>query len=211
MGSEPRITVSHPEEQRLNGLGMMMLQYLEQNFADFDYKIEEGLKLRGNVSVEVEKGISTTLHFHGKTIQIENGVIDRPDLYLGSSYLLLSKILTGEASPLIEIIRGEIKIRAMPRRPFQSLKILRFLKIPPELLLEPRPSRIKKSIVWPVVAVLVAVILCFLIFLVSVEILFCSLLFYLASLFFCFQAAHLSSVRYLGFFPRRFFSKCFSE
>jgi len=142
MDSSPRIRVAAPEGQSLNGLGMMIQQYLEQNLADFEDKVEAGLRIRGLVSVEVEKGIAVTLGFHGDRIVVENGVAPNPDLHLESSYLLLSKILSGKASPYVELLRGNIKLRTVPRRPFQSLRMLRFLEIPRELLLEkPLPKR----------------------------------------------------------------------
>ena len=144
----PTISVCAKEGQALNGLGMMMSQYLEQNFADFKHKVEAGLRIRGRVCVEVEKGIATTLSFQGDEIEIENGVGEDPDLYLQSSYLLLSKILSGKANPFVEVMRGNIKLRAFPRKPIQSLKVLRFLKIPAELLIEPVPSKGKAYLLW---------------------------------------------------------------
>ena len=146
----PRVSVRAAEGQTLNGLGMMLLQYLEQNLGEFDRKVEAALRLRGRVSVEVEKEIATTLSFHGDAIEIENGVGPDPDLHLKSSYLLLSKILTGKASPYTEVLRGNIKLLAFPSRPIQSLKVLGFLKIPPELLLEPLPSKGKTYAIWAV-------------------------------------------------------------
>ena len=140
MHRNPAITVGPKGDRALNGLGMMILQYLEQNLAEFDYKVRQGLGLRGRVSVEVEKHVAITLDFTGKTIEIENGVIDRPDLHLKSSYILLSKVLTGSASPLMELLRGNIKLGGLPRRPIQAWKILRFLKLPPELLVEGGPQ-----------------------------------------------------------------------
>ncbi len=128
----------------------MMSQYLEQNFADFEHKVQAGLRIRGRVCVEVEKGIATTLSFQGDKLLIENGVGENPDLYLQSSYLLLSKILSGKANPFVEVMRGNIKLRAFPRRPIQSLKVLGFLKIPPELLLEPVPSKKRTYAIWAV-------------------------------------------------------------
>ena len=141
MNSQPRISVCSLGEERLNGLGMMMLQYLEQNFADFEYKIKEGLRLRGCVAVEVDKGITTTISFQGERIEIANGVTDHPDLYLKSPYLLLANVLSGKANPYLELLRGKIKLKSWPRRPFQSYKILRFLKVPSELLQEKPSSR----------------------------------------------------------------------
>lgn len=148
VGPPPRISVRPLQGESLNGLGMMIQQYLEQNFADFEDKVEDGLRIRGRVCVEVERGIATTLSFQGNQIQIQNGVGKDPDLYLQSSYLLLSKVLSGKANPFVEVMRGNIKLRAFPRKPLQSLKVLRFLKIPPELLIEPVPSRAKAYLLW---------------------------------------------------------------
>lgn len=143
-----RVSVRAVEGQALNGLGMMLLQYLEQNLDEFEQKAKAALRLRGRFSVEVEKGIATTLSFRGDTIEIENGVGRDPDLHLQSSYLLLSRILSGKANPYLEVVRGNIKLRAFPRRPIRSLKVLGFLKIPPELLLEPLPSKKWTYITW---------------------------------------------------------------
>lgn len=144
----PRISVSAVEGQNLNGLGMMIQQYLEQNFADFDHKVEAGLRIRGRVCVEVEKGIATTVSFQGEEILIQNGPGEHLDLYLQSSYLLLANILSGKANPFVEVMKGNIKLRGLPRKPIQSLKVLSFLKIPPELLIEPLPSKAKAHLLW---------------------------------------------------------------
>ena len=150
MDRSPRISVCAREGQDLNGLGMMIQQYLEQNFDDFEDKVEAGRRIRGQVSVEVEKGIGTTLSFLGDRILIENGVGERPDLHVSSSYLLLSQLLVGKANPFVEVMRGNLKLQAVPKRPVQSLKVLRFLKIPPELLIEPPRSRWKANLGWAV-------------------------------------------------------------
>jgi hypothetical protein len=42
MGKQDSIRVCSKEGERLNGLGMMMLQYLEQNFTDFEYEESGG-------------------------------------------------------------------------------------------------------------------------------------------------------------------------
>lgn len=135
MTPHTHISVEEAEGQQLNGLGMMMLQYLAQNLADFQYKVKEGLRIRCRVSVEVEKGIAVTTTFLGERIILENGVADGPDLYLKSSYLLLTKVLSGKVNPLWELLKGNLKLGAWPRRPIQALRVLRFLKIPEELLL----------------------------------------------------------------------------
>lgn len=136
-----RVAVSTVEGERLNGLGMMLVQYLEQNLAEFEQKVERALRLRGRVSVEVEKGVATTVSFLGDRILVENGVCRNPDLHIRGSYLVLAGILSGKASPFREIARGNLKLAGVPTRPVECLKTLAFLKVPSELLLEPAPSR----------------------------------------------------------------------
>jgi hypothetical protein len=146
MSNETRISVSYPSDEKLNGLGMMLVQYLEQNFQDFEYKVEEALRLKGSVAVEVEKGISTSIIFNGNEIRISNGIVAYADLHLSGSYLTLTKVLTGQVSPFSVIINKTIKLRSLPRHPWRSYNTLKFLKLPPELLLEPKPGlRIKHS------------------------------------------------------------------
>ena len=144
----PPIPVCAVEGQSLNGLGMMIQQYLEQNFAEFEHKVEAGRRIRGRVCVEVEKGVATTVSFHGEEVLIENGSGENLDLHLQSSYLLLANILSGKANPFVEVMKGNIKLQAIPRKPFQSLKILSFLKIPPELLIESAPSKTRAYLLY---------------------------------------------------------------
>ncbi len=148
------VAVSTVEGERLNGLGMMLVQYLEQNLAEFEQKARGALRLRGRVSVEVEKGVATTVSFLGDRILVENGVCRNPDLHIRGSYLVLAKILSGQASPFGEIARGNIKLARIPVRPVECLKTLAFLKVPRELLLEPAPSRPRSYAVWGAAAIL---------------------------------------------------------
>ena len=134
MTSRASICVLEAEGQQLNGLGMMMLQYLEQNPAGSDYKVEEGLRIRCRVAVKAEKGIAVATDFLGELIVLENGVSPDPDLHLKSTYLLLTKILSGTARPIWKLMKGNFKLGAWPKRPIQALRVLRFLKIHAELL-----------------------------------------------------------------------------
>lgn len=128
------VSVIEAEGEQLNGLGMMMSQYMAQNLAEFEYKVKQALPIRCRVAVEVDRGIAITTMFMGERIIIANGVLDKPDLYLKSDYLVLSKVLSGKANPFLALLRGSIKVKAWPRRPLQAIRVLRFLKIPTELL-----------------------------------------------------------------------------
>lgn len=128
------VSVIEAEGEQLNGLGMMMSQYMAQNLAEFEYKVKQALLIRCRVAVEVDRGIAITTMFMGERIIIANGVLDKPDLYLKSDYLVLSKVLSGKTNPFLALLRGSIKVKAWPRRPLQAIRVLRFLKIPTELL-----------------------------------------------------------------------------
>ncbi len=133
MADTPGIAVGTPAGQNLNGLGMMVVQYLEQDFAEFPRKALAASRIRCRIAMEVDKGIAITVSFRGSDIVVENGVGHGPDLHIQAPYLLLSRVLCGTASPFVEFFRRRIRLKAIPRRPMESLKVLRLLKIPPGL------------------------------------------------------------------------------
>jgi putative sterol carrier protein len=142
MNQTDKISVEYGTDPAVNGLGMMIGQYLEQNLAEFEDKVRQGRKLHISASVEVEKGISTTIKFNGDEITIKNGVSADTDLHLNSSYATLADILSGKANPVKSVISGKIKIKKFsPSKPFQSMRMLNFLKIPQELLIEGRKNQ----------------------------------------------------------------------
>jgi len=142
MNDKVKITVEFATDEKTNGLGMMIGQYLEQNLEEFEDKVKQALKLNISTSVEVEKGISTSITFNKDTILIQNGVIDDTDLHLKSSYATLADVLSGKVNPFIGVMSGEIKIAKLPvTKPFQALKVLSFLKIPEELLIKDQKGK----------------------------------------------------------------------
>jgi hypothetical protein len=130
------ISIEYDQKEKVNGLGMMIGQYLEQNLEEFDVKVRQCRKLNIDTSVEVEKGISTTIKFYGDRIFIQNGVASDTHLHLKSSYAVLAKVLSGTLNPAAGVFSGDIRIIKLPAtKPFQALRLLSFLKIPEELLI----------------------------------------------------------------------------
>ena len=85
----------------------------------------------------MEKGISTTIKFSGDHIFIQNGVPTDTHLHLRSSYAVLAKVLAGTLNPAAGVLGKEIKILKLPAtKPFQALRLLSFLKIPEELIVD---------------------------------------------------------------------------
>jgi hypothetical protein len=52
-------------------------------------------------------------------------------MYMHASYLLMTDILCGKVNPVVEFFKGKIKLKAIPRRPIQALKVLGILKLDP--------------------------------------------------------------------------------
>jgi hypothetical protein len=132
-----KITVEFLKDEKTNGLGMMIGQYLEQNLDEFEKKVKQARKLNISTSVEVEKGIATTITFSPDRILIQNGVSKNSHLHLKSSYMTLADVLSGKMNPVKGVVSGEIKMGKIPlSRPFSALRLLNFLKIPEELLID---------------------------------------------------------------------------
>ena len=125
------IPVCGLEGQKLNGLGNMILQFMQQEFSALDHKSETARKIRCKMSMEVEGGISVTVSFEGDQVLVENGIATRPDIYMKGSYLLMTDILCGKANPVMQLLKGKIKLMGIPRRPIQAFKVLGILKLDP--------------------------------------------------------------------------------
>ncbi|MCP4751259.1 MAG: hypothetical protein GY866_10215 [Proteobacteria bacterium] len=142
MKSHTKISVNYDNDKPVNGLGMMIGQYLEQNLEDSDKKVRQGLRLNVCTAIEVDKGISATIRFVNDSIHIASNVADDVDMHLKSSYTLLGDLLAGKVNPLVEVIKGNVEILKVPlTKPIQALRLFNFLKIPEELIIDTPKSR----------------------------------------------------------------------
>ena len=132
MGQEKIIKICGREDQKLNGLGNMVLQFMQQEFGALEHKARTAREIKVKMSMEVEGGISVTISFEGDRILVENGVVGKPDLYMAGSYLLMTDILCGKVNPIFEVLKGNIKMKSFPKKPFQAFKVLGILKLDPE-------------------------------------------------------------------------------
>ncbi len=131
------VTVIYDQEETVNGLGTMIGQYLEQNIEEFEKKRKQALKLKICTSVEMDKGIATTIRFNKDKIFIKNGIAEDSDMHMKGSYLVLANIVTGKANPVKEILKKNVQIIKHPlMKPIQTFRLLSFLKIPKELLIK---------------------------------------------------------------------------
>ena len=129
MESEPIIRICKLEDESPNGLASMVTQFLQQDFADFEYKPQAATKIYCTLSMEVEGGIAVTLMFLGNKILVLNGTVGRPDLHIQGSYVVMTDVMTGRVNPVVGVLTGKIRLKRIPRRILHALKVMRLLKI----------------------------------------------------------------------------------
>ena len=164
MKDERTISIIVPPGIELNGMGQMLQQYLSQNIEEFPFKKKQALELCCCISVEVEGGIASTVHFQNQIISISNGVDDDPDLYMQGSYRSLAKVLSGQENPLGAVFKNHIQIKKIPKKPIQALKTFQFLKIPPALQYQTKKKSWDKTVKWVFLISIVLVGLLYVIF-----------------------------------------------
>ena len=135
MNTTQTITVTSPPGQKLNGLGMMVTQFLRQVFAESPSAIKDALRTRCVISMEMGKETAGTISFQGPQVMVENGIAPKPDLHIGGDYLDLSGVLSGKLNPVVGVLQGKVKIKSIPRltRLLHCLRVMKILKSPPEI------------------------------------------------------------------------------
>ena len=116
------VPVHYLDESNLNGLGQMIGQYLEQNLRDFEKKRRQARRLNLITSVEVEKGISTTIRFQPTAIRLENGIAADSELHLKGSYLHLADLMTGKMNPISAVIKRKVNLLKIPFNKLNNAK-----------------------------------------------------------------------------------------
>jgi putative sterol carrier protein len=113
-----------------SGLAHIVEQYLRQDLTEYESKRRQAARLRGRLSLTAtDHDTTVTLEFGGDEIKIWDGVRPPLDASVAGPYLRLTKLLTGEAHPLWEHLRGRLRVSSSLRRPFLPLRVHSLMKI----------------------------------------------------------------------------------
>ena len=116
-----------------SGLASIVHQYLEQDLAESEDKRRLAQRLHGRlVMTAKDYGTSVTLEFRGSEITIWDGERPPLDASIVGPYLSLTRLLQGKTNPLVEHLRGRLRVRSSLRRPFFPLRVHSLMKLPPE-------------------------------------------------------------------------------
>ncbi len=116
-----------------SGLASIVQQYLEQDLEECVAKRRQASRLRGRLAMTAADHETTvTLEFRGMEIAIWDG--ERPPLdgSIVGPYLALTRLLQGRASPLMEHLRGRLRVRSSLRRPLFPFRVHRLMRLPSE-------------------------------------------------------------------------------
>jgi putative sterol carrier protein len=115
-----------------SGLALMTMQYLEQTLADDPAKQRQARKLRGRLGLEATDGeVIITISFRGNEIEIQDGAVPPLDAYIAGPYLSLVDLMGGRANPVMEHLRGRLRVRSSLRYPFLPYRVYGLLKLSP--------------------------------------------------------------------------------
>lgn len=132
MAGAPSIRVRLAEGAE-SGLASIVQQYLEQDLAEFEEKRRRAARLRGRLALSaIDHETTVTLEFRGEEITIWDGERLPLDASIQGPYRALLGLLRGEANPLLEHLRGRLRVRSSLGKPFFPLRVHSLMKLPPE-------------------------------------------------------------------------------
>lgn len=131
MSAPARIEV-RLDEAAESGLANMMAQLLRQNLEEDARKRRLASRLRGRLVVTAtDHEVTVTVDFAPAGIEILDGRVGPVDATISGPQARLTKLLSGEASPLWEHLRGRLHTTSSIRKPFFPLRVSSLMKVPP--------------------------------------------------------------------------------
>ncbi len=116
-----------------SGLANIVQQYLEQNLDESEQRRRRALGLRGRIAMTAaDHEITVTLDFIGEEIVIWDGEHGPLQASIAGPHRALVGLLQGEGNPLVEHLRGRLRVRSSFRKPFFPLQVHGLMKLPPE-------------------------------------------------------------------------------
>ena len=116
-----------------SGLANIVQQFLEQNLEESEQRRRRASRLRGRVAMTAaDHEITVTVDFRGEEIIVWDGKHGPLQASIAGPYQALVGLLQGEGNPLLEHLRGRLRVRSSLRTPFFPLQVHGLMKLPPE-------------------------------------------------------------------------------
>jgi hypothetical protein len=116
-----------------SGLANIVQQFLEQSLDDSEPRRRRAHRLRGRVAMTAtDHQVTVTLDFRGEEVVVWDGAQEPLQASIAGPHRALVGLLQGEGNPLMEHLRGRLRVRSSLRKPFFPLQVHNLVKLPPE-------------------------------------------------------------------------------
>ena len=116
-----------------SGLANIVQQFLEQSLDESESRRRRARRLRGRVAMTAaDHEMTVTLDFRGEEIVVWDGEQGPLQASIAGPHRALVGLLQGEGNPLLEHLRGRLRVRSSFRKPFFPLQVHNLMKLPPE-------------------------------------------------------------------------------
>ncbi len=113
-----------------SGLASIVQQFLEQQLADSASRRRRAGRLRGRLGLTAtDYRASVTVDFLGDQIAVSDGSAEPLDASIAGPYRSLTELLQGRSNPLVEHLRGRLKVTSRFRNLFLPLRVHRLMKL----------------------------------------------------------------------------------
>jgi len=116
-----------------SGLANIVYQYLSQDLAESEKKRRQAAGLRGRVAMTaIDHEATVTVAFDSDGVTVWEGEKPPLDASIAGPYRSLVRLLQGESNPLLEHVRGRLRVRSSLRKPLFPLRVHALMKLTPE-------------------------------------------------------------------------------
>jgi putative sterol carrier protein len=113
-----------------SGLASIVQQFLEQQLGDSAQRRRRASRIHGRLGlIATDYCAAVTVEFAGHQIAVRDGTREPLDASIAGTYRALAKLLQGEANPLIEHLRGRLKVSSKMRGLCLPLRVHRLMKL----------------------------------------------------------------------------------
>ena len=120
----------HLAQGASSGLASIVQQYLEQQLAESPERRHRASRIHGRLGlIATDYSSAVTVEFGGHDIAVHDGTREPLDASIAGTHRALTKLLQGEANPLVEHIRGRLKVTSKLRNLWLPLRVHRLMKL----------------------------------------------------------------------------------
>lgn len=133
MAAAPASIEVRLEPDATSGLASIIQQYLHQQLADSEDRRGRAARIRGRLGLTAtDYGMTVTVAFGERGIAIFDGARPPLDATIAGPYRALTRLLQGCANPLIEHLRGRLRVHSRLRNLMLPLRVYRLMKLSPD-------------------------------------------------------------------------------